>query len=185
MFLNNEQTDTNTPQTKTIVFTKKCSKTKYLGGVTSETETGLNTACVFSILHGCELSRECEQSITQKLRSYLYQDRNKQYELHIKKEHTAMTLELVLQKMRDCRLQCYYCHQQTKILYYTQRDPLQWTLERVDNNYGHTFENSVIACLKCNLQRGTTYIHSFVASKRTIHKLGCHDDDQEKAGKEK
>ena len=141
-------------------------------------EEGLNTACFYSLMNGLRLTKECEQSIMQKMRSYLYQDRSKQYELHHKEGQTAMTFELVVRKMKECSLSCFYCHQQTKIIYNTQRDPQQWTLERIDNNYGHTFENTVIACLKCNLQRGTTYIHNFVASKRTVHKIGDTDDEE-------
>ena len=29
---------------------------------------------------------------------------------------------------------------------------MQWTLDRIDNNIGHSKENVVICCLKCNLK---------------------------------
>ena len=33
------------------------------------------------------------------------------------------------------------------------RDEQQWTLDRIDNDKCHSDENTVISCLKCNLQR--------------------------------
>ena len=35
------------------------------------------------------------------------------------------------------------------------RDIQQWSLDRIDNNYGHNRDNVEIACLKCNLRRKT------------------------------
>ena len=39
------------------------------------------------------------------------------------------------------------------IMYANKREPLQWTLDRIDNNMGHSNKNTVICCLKCNLER--------------------------------
>ena len=34
------------------------------------------------------------------------------------------------------------------------REKEQWTLDRIDNNIGHTKDNVVISCLSCNIKRG-------------------------------
>ena len=38
-------------------------------------------------------------------------------------------------------------------MYENKREPLQWTLDRIDNDIGHSNDNTVICCLKCNLDR--------------------------------
>lgn len=50
-------------------------------------------------------------------------------------------------------LRCCYCRQEVLVLYELVRERQQWTLDRIDNNRGHTADNVVIACLECNLKR--------------------------------
>jgi hypothetical protein len=50
-------------------------------------------------------------------------------------------------------LRCCYCRQEVLVLYELVREKQQWTLDRIDNNRGHTADNVVIACLECNLKR--------------------------------
>lgn len=45
---------------------------------------------------------------------------------------------------------CYHCKREMTLIDYT--DSL-CTIQRLDNSLGHTKSNSVLACLKCNLQR--------------------------------
>jgi hypothetical protein len=42
----------------------------------------------------------------------------------------------------------------------------QWTLDRVDNEEGHTDNNVVLACLACNLQRRTMDAERFKYGKQ-------------------
>ena len=42
----------------------------------------------------------------------------------------------------------------------------QWTLDRIDNDQGHTYDNVVIACLECNLQRRRTNSDKFLFTKQ-------------------
>ena len=52
-------------------------------------------------------------------------------------------------------------------LYKISRDPLQWTLDRIDNSIGHTNDNVIICCLKCNLERRCKNSNAFLFTKKT------------------
>lgn len=88
-------------------------------------------------------------SLDHKISSYKNQD--------IKKNKhditTLITHEELLEKLVASKLKCFYCSKSVKILYSISRDPLQWTLDRIDNDNSHTNDNTVIACLDCNLKR--------------------------------
>jgi hypothetical protein len=62
-------------------------------------------------------------------------------------------LQYVLEKIVERELNCFYCQGPVKIWYEIARDPLQWTLERIDNKIGHNVGNVEISCLQCNLKR--------------------------------
>jgi len=64
-----------------------------------------------------------------------------------------ISLEYILERMIHTELNCFYCQGPVKIWYEISRDPLQWTLERIDNKMGHNVGNIEIACLQCNLKR--------------------------------
>jgi len=64
-----------------------------------------------------------------------------------------ISLEYVLERIIERELNCFYCQGPVKIWYEISRDPLQWTLERIDNKIGHNVGNIEIACLQCNLKR--------------------------------
>lgn len=74
--------------------------------------------------------------------------------------------EYVVQAMIDCENKCYYCRENVNILYEYVREPKQWTLDRLDNKFGHNKNNVVIACLNCNLRRKTMYHERFVFTKQ-------------------
>ena len=64
-----------------------------------------------------------------------------------------ISLEYILERIVQTELNCFYCQGPVKIWYEIARDPLQWTLERIDNKIGHNVGNVEIACLQCNLKR--------------------------------
>lgn len=66
----------------------------------------------------------------------------------------------------DSRLLCFYCRKETQVLYEHVREPLQWSIERIDNKKGHDRGNVVIACLGCNLRRKTMYYERFRMTKQ-------------------
>jgi hypothetical protein len=82
-------------------------------------------------------------------------------------------LSNVLQKLVDCKMECFYCKKKVKLLYEFVREECQWTLERIDNKMGHNTDNVEIACLECNLRRRTMYHERFVFTKQfSIKKIG-------------
>ena len=50
--------------------------------------------------------------------------------------------------------QCYFCQQPFKLESWSSRDPLQLTIDRLDNNKPHIIENCVLSCWGCNNKRG-------------------------------
>ena len=37
----------------------------------------------------------------------------------------------------ESKMKCKYCRESVFLLYKEVRDPKQWTLDRIDNNFGH------------------------------------------------
>jgi len=94
-------------------------------------------------------SKKAEQLLHRKLSSYGQQDKKKsRYN-----ENKMITYEQLLEKMVVSRMKCHYCRNAILLFYTSTREPMQWTLDRIDNSLGHNHNNVVIACLKCNLER--------------------------------
>ena len=55
--------------------------------------------------------------------------------------------------------------ERTEIMYEFVREPRQWTLERLDNSFGHNRDNVVISCLSCNLRRRTMAKERYLQTK--------------------
>ena len=89
------------------------------------------------------------RAIKNKLLGYKYQDNKK----NLRDHSTIISLQEVKQKLLDCDLKCQYCNKLVKVIYRIVRDPLQWTLDRIDNKKNHSNVNTLIACLHCNLKR--------------------------------
>ena len=51
---------------------------------------------------------------------------------------------------------CHYCEKQMQIKKRNLHDGC--TIERLDNNFGHTIKNCVLACWKCNTGKGYAYM---------------------------
>ena len=98
--------------------------------------------------------------LNHKIQGYKGQDLKK--DIHV----PVITLEDVLTKLVGSQLTCGYCSKPIFVLYKNVRDPMQWTLDRIDNALGHTSENTCIACLKCNLQRRVMNAEKFSFTKK-------------------
>jgi hypothetical protein len=89
------------------------------------------------------------RELDRKLSGYKQQDIKKE----IYDEHFFITYDDIVEMLVVSKLKCHYCRSIMKIIYKVVRDNQQWSLDRIDNDYGHTKENTIICCLKCNLQR--------------------------------
>jgi hypothetical protein len=110
----------------------------------------------------------CHQ-IQQKIHGYHSQDVHK----HILDPGRFVTIDDVVELLFLCKLDCFYCKEKVQVLYDIVREPKQWTLERIDNDFGHNRGNVSIACLKCNVGRRTMYQDRYAFTKQMgkIHKL--------------
>jgi hypothetical protein len=103
-----------------------------------------------------------------KIQGYKGQDLKK--EIH--HADSLIVITDVLTKLCESNLTCFYCKKPLVVLYKNVREPLQWTLDRIDNDLSHTRDNTCIACLKCNLQRRRMDIAKFTFTKQIkINKL--------------
>jgi 5-methylcytosine-specific restriction endonuclease McrA len=108
------------------------------------------------------------REIDLKRKAYIYQD----------KQHTiydarfSITTDQIVELLVSSELLCYYCREICQITYKESMCRKQWTLDRIDNDYGHNAANVVIACLDCNLKRGTMDSERFRQGKQfTFRKI--------------
>lgn len=114
-----------------------------------------------------------QEELIRKISSYKQQDILKK---RLNKEK-VINYEYIKNMLLDCNLNCYYCSQSASVLYETQRDMSQWTIDRIDNNIGHDINNVVISCLKCNLQRKSRDSDKFLQTKQMVIKRENHSDN--------
>lgn len=96
-----------------------------------------------------------------KIASYRQQDKLKE----ILDDTNAIHVNSVVKHILQCDIKCFYCHTVMRILYKQSRDPTQWTIDRIDNDLGHTADNYVLACLGCNLKRRRQNLDKFNYTK--------------------
>ena len=97
-----------------------------------------------------------------KINSYKQQDIKKDYHEYTK----LITLDNVIEKLVSCKLKCYYCNKNMKLFFEKVRDEEQWTLDRLNNYDEHSNENTIVCCLKCNLQRRRKNSDKFLFTKQ-------------------
>ena len=102
------------------------------------------------------------QQIQHKIYGYKTQDISKQL-YSIEK---FIDVKRTIEKLKTSENRCFYCKCHVQVLYEFVREPLQWTLERIENNQGHNADNVVIACLHCNLHRRTMYHERYLFTKQ-------------------
>jgi|TARA_B110000238_G_C16033114_1_gene398435 hypothetical protein len=103
-----------------------------------------------------------KSEITRKINGYKSQDVKKK----IYNDTKLVNIDNVLEKLVTCKLKCYYCRKQVKVLFTKVRDDEQWTLDRINNDICHSNSNTVICCLKCNLQRRVKSSEDFIFTKQ-------------------
>lgn len=102
------------------------------------------------------------RAIRSKISGYRQQD----IEKGIYNEDSIITMEQTIEKLVESRLKCLYCNCNMKLFYKNQREPTQWTLDRKNNNLDHSNNNTVVSCLKCNLERRKRNMKDFKFSKQ-------------------
>ena len=96
--------------------------------------------------------------------------KNQDIKKNIYNEQLLISKDEVIEKLVASKLKCYYCRCNVEILYTHVREKDQWTLDRINNDDCHSNINTVIACLKCNLDRRVTNIDKFKFTKQLIIK---------------
>ena len=107
------------------------------------------------------------QALKLKLDSYKQQDIKKKYDAY----DDFITLENIIEKLVISSMLCFYCNVKTLILFKNSRTENQWTLDRINNYDEHSNSNTIICCLKCNLQRRRKNSAKFKFSKQLEHNL--------------
>ena len=108
-----------------------------------------------------EYKKMIEREIEKKIQGYKQQDIKK----YIYNESLIIKLDEVIEKLLISKLKCYYCYKEIFVIYKNVRDNMQWTLDRKDNDLCHSKDNTLISCLKCNLQRRVTDVDKFTFTK--------------------
>jgi 5-methylcytosine-specific restriction endonuclease McrA len=102
------------------------------------------------------------REIDGKRKAYIYQD--KQHQIY--DPHYSISTNKIVELLVESELLCHYCREICQVSYKEAMCRRQWTLDRIDNNYGHNETNVVIACLDCNLKRGTMDFERFRQGKQ-------------------
>ena len=102
------------------------------------------------------------REIDTKRKAYIYQD--KHHEIY--DPRYSITTDRIVEFLAQSELLCFYCREICRVTYKEAMCRRQWTLDRIDNNYGHNDTNVVIACLDCNLKRGTMDSERFRQGKQ-------------------
>lgn len=81
-------------------------------------------------------------------------------------EDEFIDFEFVINLFKETQLKCYYCEKQVFGIHDNVLESKQWTVERIDNRLGHNKNNSVMACLECNLKRRCMYHERYIMTKK-------------------
>jgi hypothetical protein len=103
-----------------------------------------------------------KSQVSNKLSGYKQQDIMKK----VFAKEQIITFEQVVEKLKSSNLKCHYCNENVYLLYKFVREMNQWSLDRINNDLGHTCENVIISCLECNLKKRTKNSDSFLFTKQ-------------------
>lgn len=102
------------------------------------------------------------KQIQSKINGYKNQDKKKK----IFSSDKFVDIDFILNLLKENEFKCYYCKNNVKVLYKLVRESSQWSIERINNEFGHNKDNVTIACLDCNLKRKTMYHERFKFTKQ-------------------
>jgi hypothetical protein len=147
---------------KRIELEKKQIKKKFVFENSDYNDQCKIINCLYLEDNNLENKKEYLNYIKLKYNNYIYQDKKN----NIYSKDFFLTLEDFINKLVECKLICFYCKKKCILFHKHSYDKSQITLERIDNNKGHTNENTVIACLNCNLSRGNLNCNKFIESQK-------------------
>ena len=127
------------------------------------------------IINSLYLNQEPEQNIlakreiSKKINGYKSQDIQKE----LLDLNRLISLDQTIEKLMVSKLKCFYCKENCELLYKNTLAKKQWTLDRLNNEYGHNHDNVVICCLECNIKKGEMDSDRFKKGKdiKIIRKL--------------
>lgn len=127
------------------------------------------------IINCLYLNQESEQNIlakreiNKKINGYKSQDVQKE----LLDLNRLISLDQTIEKLMLSKLKCFYCKENCELLYKNTLAKKQWTLDRINNEYGHNHDNVVICCLECNIKKGEMDSDRFKQGKeiKIIRKL--------------
>lgn len=105
--------------------------------------------CIYLSMECGEHMELIQKILMKKLQGYRYQDIKKR----MLNESKLITFDKMIERLVESQLRCFYCNCDLTIIYDDCRQKNQWTLDRIDNSYGHNYDNILISCLECNLKR--------------------------------
>ena len=100
------------------------------------------------------------------LKKKIYGYKSQDIKKNIFNKNDFIDYEILIQKMVESKMKCFYCTCNMYLIYKNVRQMNQWTLDRIDNSIGHNKNNLVISCLECNLKRRNTDKDKFLFTKR-------------------
>lgn len=108
-----------------------------------------------------EVSQMFKREIQKKIMGY----RNQDFKKKIIDLNRLISLEQTIDLLMRSKLKCFYCNDLCELVYKTIFSKKQWTLDRLNNNNGHNYDNVVISCLECNVKRGNMDSERFKRGK--------------------
>ena len=157
-----------------VIITKKESKKRAITKTNSwqiteeELQPDAQLMYIRQLVDGANVdTNPCQtilKHITKKIAGYKSQDIKKE----LYEEEKLVDVPYVLKTLENAENICYYCKETVKVLYENVREPLQWSLDRIDNSIGHNKENVVIACLQCNVGRKTMHQGRYEFTKQLV-----------------
>lgn len=110
-----------------------------------------------------ETKKLCQQ-IERKIAGYKQQD----IEKNLLSNEKLVQLPNIVDALIDCDFKCFYCKEKMLLLYEMVREEKQWTVDRINNDLGHNYDNFVLACLGCNLKRRCRTKDKFLFTKQLV-----------------
>lgn len=114
--------------------------------------------------------------VRQKLASYVSQDQRKGRGAAV----PPLTVNATLALLESAGYRCMYCQREMPRVWSQPRDPLQWTLDRIDNDRPHQIDNVVPSCMECNLRRRTRGHARFHHGAQIVLACGDGNDGEDR-----